>query len=232
MDSRQDPAVPVDFDPRRYPYLVIRLGAGVFSVRPLPPELGRAQLVVSALQTLDRLKRRFRLLLVFGPTKALNIEPDGTINACSPPPEAVVAAALPDQSRATSRRVKRRPANVRHVQPKRGEQRLKTGEVRLTHNSVALLQGLVDRPRGTAASRHDLVRAALPHVKRFRSLPSYWTLYHAIARLPGVWVARKVVDNRVEFRLRPRGRAIIYGQVPAFVLGIGPYAPRQRRSAG
>jgi hypothetical protein len=67
-------------------------------------------------------------------------------------------------------------------------------------------------------------------VQRFRT-PSFRTLYHAIARLPITWVARKVVGNRVEFRLRPRGRAIIYGQVPAFIVGVGPYAPRQRRAA-
>jgi hypothetical protein len=230
MDSLLDPAAQGDFDARRYPYLVIRLAAGVLSVRLLPPELGRAQLVMSALQTMDRLKRRFRLLLVFDRGNALLIEPDGTISRSSPLPEEIVAAAIPDQHPATSRRGAARAAVVRRAQPRRIEQRLRNGEVRLTHNSVALLQGLVDRPRGTAASRHDFVRAAIPHVQRFRS-PSYRTLYYAIARLPTTWVARKAIGNRVEFRLRPRGRAIIYGQVPAFIVGVGPYAPRQRGAA-
>jgi hypothetical protein len=44
----------------------------------------------------------------------------------------------------------------------------------LTHKQLAFLQGLLDRPRGVARSRRDLVRAALPYVKRFRQvLPSY-----------------------------------------------------------
>jgi hypothetical protein len=103
----------------------------------------------------------------------------------------------------------------------------------LTHNQLVLLQGLLDRPRGVARSRRDLARAALPYVKRFRpALPSYWSLYHASDNLPGEWVARRRVGNRIEFRLRPRGRAILDGRVgPIRLRGFGAWAPRSRASA-
>jgi len=98
----------------------------------------------------------------------------------------------------------------------------------LTHNQLAFLQGLLDRPRGVARSRRDLVRAALPYVKRFRPhLPSYWSLYHASANLPADWVARLRVGHRIEFRLLPKGRAILEGRAGSVRLrGIGPWVPR------
>src|SRR4051794_1005628 len=107
------------------------------------------------------------------------------------------------------------------------EPRLKTGALLLTHNQVAFLQGLLDRPRGRARSRRDLVRAALPYVKRFRpNLPSYWSLYHASVNLPFVWVTRMRVGNRIEFKILRRGRAILEGRLSAHVRGVGPYVPR------
>jgi hypothetical protein len=112
----------------------------------------------------------------------------------------------------------------------RREPRLKSGALLLTHNQLALLQGLLDRPRGVARSRHDLARAALPYMKRFRPrLPSYWTLYHATVNLPAAWVRRRRAGNRIEFRILPRGRAILEGRVLVHVQGVGPYVPRSRR---
>lgn len=69
----------------------------------------------------------------------------------------------------------------------------------LTPNRLALLLGLLDRPRGIASSRRDLARAGLPYIKRFRhDLTSYWTLYHASVRLPKEWVARRRLSGRIE----------------------------------
>jgi hypothetical protein len=102
----------------------------------------------------------------------------------------------------------------------------------LTHNQLAFLQGLLDRPPGVARSRRDLVRAAHPYVKRFRpTLPSYWSLYQAVYNLPASWVARRRVGNRIEFRLLHEGRAVIEGRAGAIRLrGIGSWAPRSRPS--
>ncbi len=56
----------------------------------------------------------------------------------------------------------------------------------LTHNQLAFLQGLLDRPRGVALSRRDLVAAATPYIIQLRSGFSYSCLYKAVreAHLP------------------------------------------------
>ena len=113
------------------------------------------------------------------------------------------------------------------------EPRLKTGALILTHNQLAFLQGLFDRPRGVARSRRELVAAAAPYARRLRMRGSglrdgfsYSCLYKAVRNLPGAWVERRRAGNRIEFRLRPRGRAILEGLVPAHVRGFGPYVSR------
>jgi len=100
----------------------------------------------------------------------------------------------------------------------------------LTHNHLAFPQGLLDRPRGVARSRRDLARAALPYVKQWRPhLPSFWSLYHASDNLPAEWVARCRVGNRIEFKIPPRGRAILDGRAgPVRLRGFGPWVPRSR----
>jgi hypothetical protein len=122
----------------------------------------------------------------------------------------------------------------KHLQPEilmrlRGELRCKSGLL-LTHDQLALLQGLLDRPRGVARSRRDLARAALPYIKPFRPhLPSYWSLYAASENLPLIWVARRRVGNRIQFRILKRGRAILEGRAgPIRLRGIGSWAPRSR----
>ena len=45
---------------------------------------------------------------------------------------------------------------------------------------------------------------------------------------PAVLEAAKRAGNRIEFRLLPRGRAILEGQVLVHVRGVGPYVPRSR----
>jgi hypothetical protein len=112
------------------------------------------------------------------------------------------------------------------------EPRLKTGALLLTHNQLAFLQGLLDRPRGIARSRRDLVRAATPYVTQLRARGSrlqagfsYSCLYKAVRNLPAIWVARKRAGNRIEFRILQRGRAILDGRVLVHVRGFGPYVP-------
>lgn len=104
----------------------------------------------------------------------------------------------------------------------------KTGRVLLTYNQLAFLQGLLDRPRGIARSRRDLVAAATPHVRAYRSSRevSYSCLYKAVRNLPAVWVARRRAGRRIEFRLLPRGRDILEGRELVHVRGFGSYVPR------
>jgi hypothetical protein len=82
----------------RYPYLVIRLMAAVYSVRPLPPDLDREVLLALAWSTMDALERRFRICLVLGPKEALYLEPDGTCRAKSQTPSGGINLAV-DPSR-------------------------------------------------------------------------------------------------------------------------------------
>lgn len=118
----------------------------------------------------------------------------------------------------------------------RREPRLRNGALILTHNQLAFLQGLLDRPRGVARSRRDLVAAATPYVIHLRERStglrsgfSYSCLYKAVRNLPRALVTRRRAGNRIEFRMRARGRAILEGRLPAHVLGLGPYTPRAAR---
>ena len=116
----------------------------------------------------------------------------------------------------------------------RREPRLRSGALILTHNQLAFLQGLLDRPRGIAQSRRDLVAAATPYAIQLRARSgsrggfSYSCLYKAVRNLPRTLVVRQRAGNRIEFRMLARGRAILDGQLPAHVLGLGPYVPRPR----
>src|SRR3989442_3159637 len=47
----------------RYPYLVIRVMAGVFSLRPLPSDLERDVLIALGWSVMDAFERRFRMCL-------------------------------------------------------------------------------------------------------------------------------------------------------------------------
>lgn len=70
----------------RYPYLVIRLMASLYSIRPLPTDVSRDVLLALAWSTMDALERRFRVCLVFGPKEALFLERDGTSWESDTPP--------------------------------------------------------------------------------------------------------------------------------------------------
>ena len=228
-----------------YPYLVIRCYAAVHSLRPLPPELSREELVALAQQTMERLGHRFRMCVVFAPADALYLELDGSVHPSSFVPFADLTISLedpdptepngtrkstprPDPMPGKTRRARTREKVVRPRVPIVTERKRSTGEIRLTRNHLALLKGLIDRPRATALSRVDFARAGYPHLKRYKEYLVLGNLYHAISRLPSRWVASRRVGNRIEYRLRPRGRAIVEGQVPAIVDGLGPYAPGRK----
>jgi hypothetical protein len=112
---------------------------------------------------------------------------------------------------------------------RRPEPRTREGAPLLTHNHLAFLQALLDRPRGRARSSKELVQAAWPYVARYRgSEPSWSCIEKATRTLPPVWVSRHRRGNRLEFRLLARGRAIVTGEVRARVRGMGPWTPQER----
>jgi hypothetical protein len=123
--SRQDPAVPVDFDPRRYPYRDSP-GPGC-SVRLLPPELGRAQLVARVADH-GSTGASFPAASCVQPDKSTYIEPDGTINLARLRQKRS-SRPLCRQAPGGVSTCQGRPDVVRRVQPRRIEQRLKNGEV-------------------------------------------------------------------------------------------------------
>lgn len=100
------------------------------------------------------------------------------------------------------------------------------GAVLLSHNHISLLQGLLDRPGGRAESKRDLIAAAQPYVVRYRGrAPSWWTMNLATYTLHPSWVDWKRDGGRLVYTLRPRGRAILDGEVRARILGVGMYVP-------
>ena len=97
------------------------------------------------------------------------------------------------------------------------------GAVLVSPNQVALLHGLLDRPDGVAPSYTNLARASLPYLARYRSDPRPKALLGSMHRLPTAWVERHRVGRRVECALTARGRAIVSREVPARIVGEGPY---------
>jgi hypothetical protein len=103
------------------------------------------------------------------------------------------------------------------------------GSVLVSHNQIALLNGLFDRPNGVAESYADLARASLTHLARFRSEPRRNALLGSIPRLPSAWVTRRRCGRRVECTLTARGKAIVNCEVRARITGEGPYAGLRSR---
>jgi hypothetical protein len=115
----------------------------------------------------------------------------------------------------------------------RGERFSKDGALVLSRNHLALIQGLLDRPLGTAQSRDDLLRAALPHVRGHRDgLPSYWTVAKSVRTIPRSLIARRRIGNKVHFSLTQRARDVLSGKVAAYVTALGPYKTRTREEPG
>src|SRR5688572_25861064 len=72
----------------------------------------------------------------------------------------------------------------------------KTGRVFLSHNHLALLHGLYDRPDGVAPSTDDWIRASQPYLELFSSNPSDWQLRKSISTLHASWIEHARVGNQ------------------------------------
>jgi hypothetical protein len=72
-------ATPVRYtwDAVQYPFLVIRVLPGVFSLRPLPDDLSVPVLRAFSWGAMEVCGREFRMALVLGAGRALYLEPDG-----------------------------------------------------------------------------------------------------------------------------------------------------------
>lgn len=98
-----------------------------------------------------------------------------------------------------------------------------SGEVILSHNHIAFLHGLYDRPNGVAESTTDLIRAAEPYLQLFESTLNNWNTSVRAWKMNPAWATREKVRNRMVWRLTDRGRAIIEQSVPARIRGYGVY---------
>lgn len=108
----------------------------------------------------------------------------------------------------------------------RPERLARDGAVLLSYNHIALLQGLLDRPRGRAGSQRDLIAAAQPYLIRYRSYrPAWCTVSLSTYTLNPAWVHCRRKGRCNVYTLRPRGRAILDGLVRARIVGVGLYVP-------
>ena len=98
------------------------------------------------------------------------------------------------------------------------------GEILITHNHIALLQGLYACPRGTAFSHAEWIRSSLPYVLVFRQSSSAGCLRFAARRLDHRWVTKIRRGRRIEVSLTERGRAIVENRIPVRVRGWGIYS--------
>jgi hypothetical protein len=88
-------------------------------------------------------------------------------------------------------------------------------------------------PRWRAHSKRDLIAAAQPYVHRYRGrTASWWTVDRAVYSLHPSWVHWRRQGNRLVYTLLPRGRAILDGEVPARIVGVGPHVPGIVRREG
>lgn len=118
------------------------------------------------------------------------------------------------------------------------EPRTAAGEVLLSHNHIALLNGLYDRPRGRALSKVDLIRATLPYRDIFRA--SAGGLQRGAQTMHPGWVTARYEGAHRTWTLTKRGKAIVERTIPARIRGDGPYlgvaegrkSLRRRQSSG
>lgn len=97
------------------------------------------------------------------------------------------------------------------------------GEVLLSHNHIALLHGLYDRPNGQVTSRAEWVRAAAPFIERMKGNWDVWGLRGAMLTVHSRWAAQERRGRFITATLTDRGRAIVEREVPAWIRGRGLY---------
>lgn len=105
----------------------------------------------------------------------------------------------------------------------RPEPRTRAGEILLSHNHIALLHGLYDRPNGQAESRNDWIRAGLPYICQIREGSSRGSLFAAMPTVHPSWVKEERNGRRVTATLTDRGRDIIERNLRSRIRGHGPY---------
>jgi hypothetical protein len=97
------------------------------------------------------------------------------------------------------------------------------GEVLLSHNHIALLHGLYDRPGGRVEYRAEWVRATAPYISRMRSHWSAWCLRGSMIRIHPQLVTQVREGRRVAATITELGRGIIERKIPARITGRGSY---------
>lgn len=70
----------VTWQEARPPFLVIRIGPGVYSIQLMPTELDRRTLVEHGWAVMDALGRRHQVCVAFGWFDAAYLEPDGSVS--------------------------------------------------------------------------------------------------------------------------------------------------------
>ncbi len=97
------------------------------------------------------------------------------------------------------------------------------GEVLLSHNHMALLHGLYDRPNGHVGSRTEWVWAAAPYFERFSHGLPEWPLRKSMKTINPAWIAEARRGRFIETTLTERGRAIVERRIPSRIVGFGSY---------
>lgn len=94
----------------------------------------------------------------------------------------------------------------------------------LSHNQIAVLEGLATFERGEAPSSLAWLEASLPALSRFKK-PNLGNLRKSLCRLSKTFVVRVADGNRIRTALTPRGRAVLDGRIPVKIIGHGWYRP-------
>ena len=104
--------------------------------------------------------------------------------------------------------------------------RLKSGEVLLSHNHIALLEGLAALPKGSAPSYRAWIEASLPFIARYYHYPSRWNLLRGCHSISAAYVEKRRSGSSVQCSITATGRQIVQGEIPTQIRGMGPYQPR------
>ncbi len=103
------------------------------------------------------------------------------------------------------------------------------GDLIISKNDLALLQGLYDRPDCTVANCDDWLHAAYVHRVVLRGDWTMPTLRRAISKVHPAWVIRRKIGTRIQTTLSARGRAIVELEVRVRVRGYrGIYTGMRR----
>lgn len=97
------------------------------------------------------------------------------------------------------------------------------GELLLSENDIALLNGLYDRPDCTATNRTDWVLAAYPHRVAIGGKWSLTSLRRAIGHVHSAWIVTKGSGTLTQYTLSARGCTIVEREVPVNIRGYGRY---------